>query len=90
MNYHVHWTPAAHDLLERIWMSAADPRLVLRAANAIDKTLGEDPWSADVFVSDEKTLIVEPLAVDFEIHESGRRVLILHVWKIGFFEDLNV
>jgi hypothetical protein len=89
MNYHVHWTPAAHDLLERIWMSAADPRLVLRAANAIDHTLSEDPWSSDVVLGDEKTLIVEPLAVDFEVDELRRRVLILHVWTIGFLEDRN-
>ena len=71
-------------------MSAADPRLVLRAANAIDKTLGEDPFSADVILGDEKTLIVEPLAVDFEVDELKRKVLILHAWNIGFFEDLNV
>jgi hypothetical protein len=35
MNYFVEWTPTAHDRLERIWMAAADPRLVLRAAKQL-------------------------------------------------------
>lgn len=65
MNYFVEWTPSAHDRLERIWMAAEDPRLVLRAANAIDAILGRDPRSGDVVLGDENTLVVEPLAVDF-------------------------
>jgi hypothetical protein len=87
MNYYVEWTPIAHDRLERIWMAAEDPRLVLRAANAIDGILGRDPWAADVVVGDENTLIVEPLAVDFHIDEARHKVMILFVWMIGHLHD---
>lgn len=87
MNYYVEWTPTAHDLLERFWMAAGDPRLVLRAANAIDAILARDPHSADVVVGDENTLIVEPLAVDFHVDEARRRVLILYAWMIGYLHD---
>lgn len=87
MNYHVQWTPDAHDRLERIWMQAADPRVVLRAANAIDARLGDDPWSSDVCVGDELTLIIEPLVVEFEVDRAKRRVLVLRVWMVGFLND---
>jgi hypothetical protein len=43
MSYFVEWKPAAHDRLERMWMTAEDPRLILRAANAIDDILARDP-----------------------------------------------
>jgi len=84
MSYFVEWKPAAHDRLERMWIAADDPGLVLRAANAIDATLARDPWSADVIVGIENTLIIEPLAVDFHVDEVQRRVHILHVRMIGF------
>jgi hypothetical protein len=87
MTYFVQWRPDAHDRLERIWMAADDPRVVLRAANAIDKSLARDPWSADVCVGEENTLIVEPLAVEFEVQEAIRKVIILHVWMIGNLEE---
>ena len=89
MNYYVEWTPDAHDRLERMWMVADEPHLILRAANAIDATLARDPWSADVIVGIENTLIVEPLAVDFHIDEAQRRVLIVFVWTIGFLDRNN-
>lgn len=87
MTYYVEWTPDAHDRLERIWMAADDPRLVLRSANAIDALLARDPWSADVIIGIENTLIIEPLAVDFGIDEVQRKVLILFVWMIGHLHD---
>lgn len=87
MNYHVHWTAEAHDRLERMWMAAADPRVILKAANTIDDRLGEDPWASDVVLSSEMTFIIEPLAVDFNIDSARRKVLILRVWMIGFLDD---
>jgi hypothetical protein len=73
MNYFVEWTPIAHDRLERFWMAADDPRLVLRAANAIAVILARDPCSADVIVGDENTLIVEPLAAVFTWMRPGEK-----------------
>lgn len=68
-------------------MAAHDPRLILRAANAIDATLARDPWSADVVVGIENTLVIEPLAVDFRVDEVQRKVQILFVWMIGHLDD---
>lgn len=88
MNYSVVWIAAAHDRLERIWMAAGDNRAVLRAANRIDYLLAENPQRSDaILLGDENTLIVEPLAVDYRISESERKVFILNVWMIGHLQD---
>ncbi len=39
-----------------------------------------------ISLGDEPTFIVEPLAVDFEVVENERRVIILNVWMIGYLE----
>lgn len=70
MNYRVEWTPSAHDRLERIWMAAPDKAAVMRAANRIDYLLAEDPHQDEACqLGDENSLIVEPLAVDYEVFE---------------------
>ena len=90
MSYYVYWTPSAHDRLERLWMAAEDQAILLRAANAIDKYLAEDPYRIDAaLVGGESTFIVEPLAVDYVIFEDERRVVILSVWFIGFLDQAN-
>jgi hypothetical protein len=86
MSYRVEWTAIAHDRLEQLWMAAEDSRLILRAANAIDDRLGRDPWSKEMCLGDEKSLIVEPLAVDYHVNEQSRTVFIISVWMIGFLE----
>ena len=70
-------------------MEADDSNVIFRAANAIDDSLARDPWSADVCLGDENTLIVEPLALDFHVDEVQHKVFIIHVWMIGFL-DSNV
>ena len=88
MSYFVVWTPAAHDRLEQFWMDAEDNQAVLRAANAIDVLLAEDPFRQDAAdVGDECTFIVEPLAVDYRVSEADRKVHILTVWMIGYLND---
>jgi hypothetical protein len=84
MNYAVEWTPSAHDRLERLWMAADDNRSILRAANAIDNFLANDPYGKEaIVVGEENTFIVEPLAVDYQVLEDQKRVLVLSVWMIG-------
>jgi len=88
MNYFVQWAPSAHDRLERIWMAAEDKGAVLRAANTIDDMLAQDPFRQDIiWLGEESTFIVEPLAVDFLVEQDKRKVLILTVWMIGFLDD---
>jgi hypothetical protein len=87
MSYFVEWKPAAHDRLERMWMMAENPSLITRAASAIDGILAHDPWGADVILGNENTLIVEPLAVEFQVDEGQHKVEIIHVWMIGFLNN---
>jgi hypothetical protein len=83
MNYTVRWIATAHDRLERIWMTADNKPAVMRAAGFIDRILETDPYRDDVvFLGEEKTIVVEPLAVDFEVIEDQRMVLVLNVWMI--------
>jgi hypothetical protein len=69
-------------------MAAADKRDVLRAANRVDYLLAEN-FNLDkaIVLSEESTLIVEPLAVDFEVSETEGRVFINSVWMIGYLND---
>ena len=91
MNYFVEWTPIAHDRLERIWMAAADKRDVLRSRQSrltiawpkIPIGTMRRRWAS------ESTLIVEPLAVDFELSEAERKVFIASVWMIGICTMTN-
>ena len=88
MNYVVAWRAAAHERLEQIWMAAADKRDVLRAANRIDYLLADNPFlSRAILLSEDSTLIVEPLAVDYDVSETDRRVFINSVWMIGYLND---
>ena len=88
MKYYVAWTAFAHDRLERIWMAAEDNRAITKAADAIDAYLAEDPFSQQAAaVGDECTLIVEPLAVDYRVSESERKIHVLSVWMIGYLDE---
>lgn len=90
MNYYVYWAPSAHERLERLWMAAEDQATLLRAANAIDNYLAEDPYRINAaLVGEERTFIVEPLAVDYVVFDDERRVVILSVWFIGFLDQAN-
>lgn len=86
MRYRVQWTAIAHDRLEQLWMAAEDSQSLLAAANAIDNRLGRDPWSKEMCLGEENSLIVEPLAVDYYVDEQSRTVFIISVWVIGFLE----
>ena len=83
MNYTVKWIATAHERLEKIWMAADNKSAVTRAADFIDRILENNPYRQDaVFLGDEKTIIVEPPAADFEVIEDQRKVLVLNVWMI--------
>ena len=67
---------------------AVDKLVVLNAAKTIDSLLADDPYRTDaIVIGDENTLIVEPLAVDYAVFEDVKRVLVLHVWMIGYLSD---
>jgi hypothetical protein len=66
-------------------MAAENKDAVVRAADAIDRILAENPYRDDaVVLSEDKTLLVEPLAVDFEVLAEERTALVINVWMIGY------
>jgi hypothetical protein len=88
MNYRVDWSPRRTIAWSNCWVAAANQAAVLRAANAVDYYLAQDPYRHDAHrIGDENSFIVEPLAVDYEILESSRRVVIVADWMIGFLEN---
>ena len=88
MSYYVAWTGHAHDRLERIWMAAENKRAITNTADAIDLLLAADPFRVDaVFIGEEHTFIVEPLAVDYRVDLKARTVYILSVWMIGYLDE---
>ena len=69
-------------------MAAPNKAAITRAADVIDRILEDDPYSHDaILLGEEKTLIVEPLAADFEVFKDQQKVLVLNVWMIGYLVD---
>ena len=88
MKYTVGWLTSAQDELTRIWLDADRREAVRNAADEIDRVLAIDPFLKDaVVLGDERTLIIEPLAVDFRVFEQDQKVIVGAVWMIGFLED---
>jgi len=88
MSYFVQWVASAHERLEQLWMAADDKSAVLRATNAIDDLLAEDPYRSETAISGtERTIVCEPLSADFRVSNDGRVVLVLSVWWIGYLDD---
>ena len=80
MKYTVTWKPAAKDRLAEIWMAAPDRRAVASAANTIDRSLGDDPLRRGESRSGTcRILVVEPLAVVYDVHELDRLVKVLSI-----------
>lgn len=87
MKYRVDWSPSAHDRLERNWMAAERTDEITKAADQIDLLLAINPRRREAMVfGEEKTLIVEPLVVEYEIFDDQSRVFILGVWMIGYLD----
>jgi hypothetical protein len=74
------WWRDAQDDLANLWISAADPGAVARAADEIDRRLARDPASAIEFEHEELCrMTVVPLVAQFTFDELDRKVT---VWAI--------
>jgi hypothetical protein len=83
MRYTVLWTPTAEQELAAIWTASADRSAVTAASKEIDRTLSVDPeLKGEVSFDTVRTLVVDPLGVDFEVVEADRIVYVLAVWDI--------
>jgi hypothetical protein len=81
MRYTVLWTPSAEQDLAAVWTASPDRDAVTAAPNEIDRVLADDPdQQGTVNFDTVRTLVVEPLGVDFDVVEPDRIVYVLAVW----------
>jgi len=84
MNFTVVWTPEAEHHLATIWLAATDKNAVTRASNAIDIALASTPNALGVAVFDTvREYAHPPLAVEYEVIDPDREVVVLTVWDIN-------
>jgi plasmid stabilization system protein ParE len=82
MKYTVVWDPPAESDLATIWTTAADRNAVAAAADQIDRLLARNPSGVGKSRSDQSwLLIVEPLAVLYDISDQDCLVLVWAVWR---------
>lgn len=81
MKYTVVWTKSAEADLVRIWTESANRTAVTTAGNAIDARLRRDPTEAgESRESSRRTLLIEPLGVDFVVRAEDQLVAVIAVW----------
>jgi plasmid stabilization system protein ParE len=82
MMYTVVWTPSALRDLADLWNNATDRAAVTSAADTIDSLLARDPLSqGEARAGSRRILVVESLAVYFEVRDLDRLVTVLDVWR---------
>jgi hypothetical protein len=83
MRYNVTWVPSAEQHLAAIWLTALDRAAVTSAAGTIDQLLSVHPEQQGTPNYDTvRTLVVEPIGVDFEVIDADRIVYVLTVWHV--------
>lgn len=85
MTYAVEWTPLALRLLAALWLAATDRNAVTAAVAAIDRVLARSPTTTGGVVFDTvREYAHPPLAVEFEVIDADRRVIVLSVWDTAY------
>ncbi len=80
MKYTVVWQPTAERMLADIWNRAADRNAVAAAADRVDDLLARDPLALGESRDGPYRIVFEtPLAIDFEVQATDRRVQVLRV-----------
>jgi hypothetical protein len=84
MNFTVHWTEAAVQMLAAIWLAAADRNAITIANDEIDETLREDADTVGRLLFDTvREYERPPVGVQFEVVETDRIVYVLSCWLIA-------
>ena len=80
MSYSVTWTPEAEDQLAAVWMAAADPGAVTRAAERADLFLANDPLTCGTDFYGNWLLTSKPLHIVYMVDSPARTVTVTMVW----------
>jgi len=84
MPYRVFWSPEAEQFLENLIDNAAEPTTLVEAARKIDRYLITDPYQFGESRYEQVRIGFErPLAVQFEVLEGVRTVIVFHVLQMG-------
>ena len=82
MKYTVVWRPSAEGKLAEIWTNARNREAITTAADAIDAMLLHRPLDVGESRSGKsRILLVPPLCVYYDVHESDRLVAVWSVWQ---------
>ena len=80
MKYTVTWKPSVKQGLADLWITAPDRSAVTAAANSIDRLLQVDPLDrGESRGGTLRILIVQPLAVVYEVRQHDRLVQVLSI-----------
>ena len=84
MKYTVVYRPSAQNRLAELWTEGPDRQAITRAADEIDRRLGNDPQlQGESRTETTRIVFVEPLAILFEVSEADRMVYVLKIWRVG-------
>jgi len=82
MKYTVVWRPSAERKLAEIWVNALSGGDITNATDTIDAMLSRQPLDVGESRSGKsRILIVPPLCVYYDVHESDRLVAVWAVWQ---------
>lgn len=82
MKFTVVWVPSAERDLADLWNTASDRAKLSAAADAIDLSLAWDPLSqGEGREGTRRILLVDPLAVSFDVEVQDCRVTVLGIWR---------
>lgn len=84
MKYSVFWAPTADHQLDAILREATDRALIAAAARALNTALARDPLNlGESRTSDVRIAFVHPLAVEFEVLDDAKAVIVYEAWRTG-------
>jgi hypothetical protein len=69
-------------MLASLWTMFDDRAAIASAADTIDRLLEQDPHSqGESRYGSRRVMFVEPLGVNYEVHEMDKLVRVLRVWR---------
>jgi hypothetical protein len=83
-SYTVIWEPPAENNLAAVWLASATRPAVTQAAHHLDQGLATAPFSMGFRrnASVNRTAVVGPLGIDYEIIEDDKQFRVLRVWSV--------
>jgi hypothetical protein len=86
MKYRVFWAPTADEQLDAILRVATDRPRIAAAARAVNTSLASNPLTlGESRVGDVRLAFVHPLAVEFEVFDGIKTVIVYETWRTGRF-----